>query len=128
MKPHVKFLRKNFQARVRIGNLKAADTCEKCLAHKSQFTRPLELHHRFPLKDVDPESGYDPNVQENLSTLCHTCHTAFHACYEELPFDDFINNIPLDEMRSRLKDYRDEKDRRRAIAIAKHRGKGKQKQ
>jgi hypothetical protein len=79
------------------------------------------MHHKIAIKDVDPESGFDPNVQENIGTLCKSCHRAFHVSYEHLPYEQFITEVPLEEALARLKTYRDEKDRKRAIEAAKHR-------
>lgn len=120
MKPHVKFLRKQFQRLTKDGVIVAADTCEKCLKHKDEFHRKLELHHKIALKDVDPDSGFDPNVQDNISTLCHDCHKGYHACYEDMDFIKWLKTVSLEETYEKLSAYRQEKARIRELNRIKH--------
>jgi len=84
----------------------------------------LELHHIVPIKDVDPDSGFDPNVQSNLVTLCTDCHKSYHACYEESypseKFLDWLHFVPMDEVTTRLRDYRKAKRLERYKHALKH--------
>lgn len=120
MKPHVKQLRKEFQNLVRRGLLTPDDCCAKCHL-KPPACPQLELHHKFPLKDVDPDGDFDPNVESNLVTLCHDCHKGYHVAYEDLLIDDWITNVPLDEVYQRLTAHREEKLASRRAHAAKHR-------
>lgn len=43
---------------------------------------PLELHHITPLRD--PKGNGRHNNPENLETLCHDCHAAWHNTAEGL--------------------------------------------
>jgi len=81
------------------------------------------MHHIISLSSLEPDTTYDPNVQENLVTLCHSCHQGFHKGYE----DDYTNEIirwidevPLDEVRSKLAQYNKEKAERKEFNRLKH--------
>ena len=120
MKPLVKQLRKEFQALVKRGVLVSDDRCAKCRKHRDEFDRPLELHHKRAIKDVEPHSSFNPNVQSNLVTLCHDCHKGYHVSYEDMDMDDFLTGPLLDEVYSKLQAYRDEKQRSRESHKRKH--------
>ena len=121
MLPHVKRLRKEFQSLCRQGVITAADCCAKCSRSSAEVFQ-LELHHIIPIKDAPDDYSFNPNTQENIVTLCTDCHKAYHAVYEDLTIDDYINNVQLIEAYSRLQEYRDLKDARRQEAMKKHRG------
>ena len=59
LKPHVKQLRKEFQQLQRNGILKSNDSCDKC-GKSCPEVKQLELHHKIALKDVEPDSGFNP--------------------------------------------------------------------
>ena len=124
MRPHVKALRKNFQSRTKLGQLVAASNCAKCGTTAEESGKKLELHHIISLASLEPESTFDPNVQENLITLCHACHQSFHKCYEDDYEDrimDWIKEAPLEEVRQRHSQYRQEKIAKKLVNAAKHR-------
>ena len=121
MKPEVKALRKAFNDLRSSGLLCTADNCQKCQRSSDEVFQ-LELHHKISLKHFDQHIGVDLNAQDNLITLCSDCHKAYHAVYEDLTIDDYINNVQLIEAYRRLQEYRDLKDARRQEAIKKHRG------
>lgn len=120
MKSHVQFLRKIYQTRQLAGRFTVADNCLKCHKHKDELPRCLELHHKIALKNVDPKSNYDPNVQDNLVTLCHECHKGYHVSYEHMDIDEWVATIPLEEVYQKLAEYRAERKRRDRAAIRKH--------
>lgn len=109
MRDHVKALRKTFQSRTKNGLLVAACNCAKCGITAEESGRKLELHHIVSLRSLEPDDSFDPNVQENLITLCHRCHQSFHKCYEdsyEGSITDWLENVPVDELDARFRDYR----------------------
>ena len=119
MRPHVKRLRKEFQIRVKLGLITADDTCLKCHRPKDQVFQ-LELHHKIHLKDVEEGSDFDPNVPENVATLCTDCHKGYHVSYEEMEFNDWLENVSILEMYKKLDEYREEKRKSRAFHKNKH--------
>jgi hypothetical protein len=62
------------------------------------------------------------NDQGNIATLCTDCHKAFHVAYEDMEFDDWLENVPLTEAYKILAEYREEKRIYREAQIKKHRG------
>ena len=120
MKPHVKARRKKFQSLVQHGYITLATNCAKCGVDATQC-KQLELHHKFALKDVSPDSDYDPNVQENIITLCNKCHKGYHVSYEDMDMDRWLSEVPLEEVYEKLKAYRDERAAYRTEQIRKHR-------
>ena len=48
---------------------------KKCLCCGA--TKGLSIHH------IIPKSKGGKNGQENLATLCHGCHTAYHSKFEK---------------------------------------------
>ena len=122
MKPHVKALRKEFQSLVKNGYIKLDTNCAKCGVDATQC-KQLELHHKFALKDVDPQSDYNPNVEENVITLCNKCHKGYHVSYEGMDMDQWLTDVPLVEVYEKLQAYRDERTSYRLEQIKKHRGK-----
>ena len=124
MLPHVKRLRKEFQSLCRQGVITAADCCAKCSRSSAEVFQ-LELHHIIPIRDAPDDYSFNPNTQENIVTLCTDCHKAYHACYEPMSFMEYLKQVPLMEAYAKLKDYRDEKQRRRQEHINKHRGRRK---
>lgn len=129
MRPHVKALRKTYQSRLKMGKLVAASNCAKCGITAEQSGRSLELHHIVSLTSLEPEDTYDPNVQENLTTLCHRCHQAFHKCFEDTYGDDrlleWIQDVPMDEVNSQLTQFQARRAKIRQQHINKHKFKNK---
>lgn len=119
MKPHVKQLRKEYQTLLKRGAFIKDSCCAKCSATETTDVR-LELHHKVSLKDVDPESTFNPNTQDNLITLCRTCHRGYHVSYEDMGMDAWLTDVPLDIIYHKLQDYRDEKARLRLEHINNH--------
>ena len=120
MKPHVKLLRKEFQQLQRDGVLNLKDACEKC-GKSCPEIKQLELHHKIALKDVEPNSGFNPNTQANLVTLCNNCHKGYHVSYEDMDMDEWLTDVPLEIVYQKLKAYREEKNKIRQQHIRKHR-------
>jgi 5-methylcytosine-specific restriction endonuclease McrA len=119
MLPHVKRLRKEFQSLCKNGLITAAECCAKCQRPAAEVHQ-LELHHIIAIKDVAPDSDFNPNTQENIVTLCTDCHKAYHVSYEELTIDQYLKDIPLTEAYKLLAEYRRQKEERRRQARAKH--------
>jgi len=103
-----------------MGKIRAADICLKC-QRRAEDVFQLELHHKFPIKDVEPDSGFDPNVQENIATLCTDCHKGLHIGYEDMPFDEWLSTVSIKEMYEQLAAYREEKRNKKAEHAARHR-------
>ena len=120
MKPHVKLLRKEFQQLQRNGVLNLMDACEKCGKSCSEV-KQLELHHKVALKDVEPNSGFNPNTQDNLVTLCNNCHKGYHVSYEDMDMDEWLTDVPLEIVYQKLQAYREKKNQIRLQNIRKHR-------
>lgn len=120
----VKVLRKEFQHQVKLGNIRYESCCAKC-GRTSDEVLQLELHHIVSLNQCPPERGYEPNVQENIITLCFDCHLAYHRCFEdEYPEDSILNwldQIPMEVVNQRLAKYRSEREERRRFHMNKHR-------
>ena len=128
MRPHVKALRKKFESRLQAGLLKVANQCAKCGVTEGECGRPLQLHHVRSLSSLEPDDSYDPNVQDNLVTLCHQCHQAYHKCYEKQTDDDFnhfLHKVPLEEAWEQYRLNREAVHERRRREIAKHHRKNK---
>lgn len=102
-----------------MGKLKAADNCLKCQRTADEVFK-LELHHKIAIKDVDPDSDFDPNVQENLATLCTDCHKGFHVSYEDMDFDEWLQNVSIEVMYEKLAAYRAEKLRKKREHAMRH--------
>ena len=122
MKPEVKRLRKQFMDLRSRGLIVAADSCLKC-QRSAQDVFQLELHHKVPIKEALAHPGVEINSSENIATLCTDCHKAFHVSYEHMPFDQWLEEVPLTEAYKLLKEYRDERERYRKAQIRKHRNK-----
>ena len=124
MRPHVKLLRKKFQALTKSGYLKVDSTCCKCSKTAEELDRKLELHHIVPLNSLESFDTFNPNVPSNLITLCHECHQAYHKCYEDDYFGaaviGYINDVPLEVAYEALRIYRSEKQRRKEMNTLKH--------
>jgi len=121
MQPHVKRLRKEFQALCKRGVINASPCCAKCSRTKDQVFQ-LELHHIISIKDLAPDSTFNPNTQDNIVTLCTDCHKAYHVSYEEMGFIEYLNDVPLVDAYAKLQEYRDAKQRHRIEQMRKHRG------
>ena len=109
MRDHVKALRKRFQSKTKAGLLVAASNCAKCGTTAEESGRKLELHHIVSLSSLEPDDQFDPNVQDNLTTLCHRCHQSFHKCFEDVYGDDiqkWIEEVDMDDVISKFKAYR----------------------
>lgn len=121
----VRKLRKDFQQKVKSDLLKYDSCCCKC-GRTSEEVIQLELHHIVSLNSCPPERGFDPNVQENLLTLCFDCHLSYHRCFEdEYPEESiliWLKDVSLDEVNKRIEIYREERAERRKFHIAKHKG------
>ena len=124
MRPHVKILRKKFQALTKNGVLKTECTCCKCSKTADELGRKLELHHIVPLNSLEPTDTFDPNVPSNLMTLCHSCHQAYHQCYEDkypnTGVIDYVNDVPVEEAHEVLRLHRLEKRRKSEMHRLKH--------
>lgn len=120
MKPYVKLLRKDYQNKVQAGLLCLDDHCAKCKLSVPDVNQ-LELHHKVALKDVDPDSGFNPNTQDNLVTLCHECHKGYHVSYEDMDMNEWLTDVPLDVIYEKLASYRKQKEESRKQARRKHR-------
>ena len=120
----VKVLRKKYQQLLKQGKLRYDTCCCKC-GRSSEEVIQLELHHIVSLNQCPPERDFNPNVQSNLITLCFDCHLAYHRCFEEsFPEEkivDWLNNVSMDEVNSKLTQYRKEREERRRFHIEKHR-------
>ena len=121
MQPHVKRLRQEFQIKVKVGEITASDCCAKC-SRSAHEVFQLELHHIIAIKDVSPDSTFNPNTQENVVTLCTDCHKAYHACYEPMDFKEYLADVPLIDAYAKLHEYREQKRIHRAEQARKHRG------
>jgi 5-methylcytosine-specific restriction endonuclease McrA len=119
MKPHVKHHRRIYQQRLSDGLLKAADTCEKC-QRSCDEVKQLQLHHKVPIKSVPIDSDFDPNTQDNLATLCNSCHKGYHVSYEDMPYDEWLETIPVEVVWEKLRIYREQKDATRKFHRLKH--------
>ena len=121
MKPHVKQLRREFNDLRKQGVICAADTCLKC--HRTaDLVFQLELHHKVPIKDALLYPDITINDPDNIATLCTDCHKAFHVAYEDMEFDKWLQEVPLQEAYKLLAEYREEKRLHRLQQIKKHRG------
>jgi cytochrome c553 len=120
MQPHVKRLRQEFQIKVKMGEIIASDCCAKC-SRSAHEVFQLELHHIIAIKDVPPDSTFNPNTQENIITLCTDCHKAYHVSYEHIPITEYLSNVTLQEAYLKLKHYRDARDAHRREQAKKHR-------
>ena len=119
MKPNVKHYRRLFSEQLRLGNIKAADNCDKCRRHRDEVYQ-LELHHKVPIKTVELDADFDPNVPDNIATLCHDCHKGLHVGYEHLRYDTWLSDVAIDEMYEKLRVYREEKEARRLMHAKRH--------
>lgn len=124
MRPHVKKLRKKFQALTRNGVLKPECTCCKCAKTAEDVGRKLELHHIVPLNSLEEFDTFDPNVPSNLMTLCHECHQAYHSCFEEeypcAGVLDFVRDVSIEDAYEALRLFRLEKRRKSEMERLKH--------
>ena len=126
MRDHVKALRKTYQSRVKSGLLVAACNCAKCGTTAEESGRKLELHHIVSLSSLEPDDSFDPNVQDNLTTLCHRCHQSFHKCYEDDYGSDirrWIDEVPVDELDASFQEYRRHVEAKNKMHRDKHRNK-----
>ena len=124
MRPHVKSLRKRFQTLTRMGKLKAAHNCAVCGVTAEESGRKLELHHIVSLSSLEAGDSFDPNVQENLITMCHGCHQTYHKCFEEAYPDqlilDWIRKVPYQSMLDAYASFKKIREAKRREARAKH--------
>lgn len=127
-RPFVRVLRKEFEAKVKRNHLVYDSCCNKCGKHKDEVKFPLELHHVVSLNSCPPERGFNPNVQENLVTLCFDCHLAYHRCFEdtypEQKVLEWLQDVPMEEVNRFLSQFREDRAERRKREIAKHRTSG----
>jgi hypothetical protein len=115
MRPHVKALRTQFDILNRNGAFCLDDKCAKCKRTKEELgVGGLSFHHIISIRSLEPDDPFNPNTQENLATLCLSCHYAYHKCYE-VPFNDdfnrFMDEVPVNVAWKALKAYRREKKR-----------------
>jgi DNA-binding GntR family transcriptional regulator len=58
-------------------------TCQVCGFHTSEFDYTLPVHHMTPFRDYGLENHEKANREDNLITLCCSCHRGIHAAMEE---------------------------------------------
>ena len=112
MHPTVKKLRRNFSLIVKEGGIVAEDICLKCQKGTDDVFQ-LEMHHKIPIFMCLKDRTFDPNTQENIATLCSDCHKGLHVSYEDMVFEDWLENVSIEEMYQKLEEYRAEKKAKR---------------
>ena len=124
IKQHVTTLRKEFDNLAQKGVIKRADCCANCSKTEDQTFR-LELHHVISLSNCPPERGFNPNVQENIITLCYDCHYTYHRVYEaDYPEENILQwmeEVPCEEVYRAGEAHKKAKKEKSRREAAKHR-------
>jgi len=123
-RPFVRVLRKEFQAKVKRNHLVYESCCKKCGKAQDDLKFSLELHHIVSLNACTPERGFNPNVQENLVTLCFDCHLAYHRCFEDAYPEEqilvWLQDVSMEDVNQALNQFRKDRAEKRKREIAKH--------
>ena len=126
IQPHVTKLRKEFDSLARNGHIKRSECCSHC-GRTEEETFRLELHHIISLANCPPERGFNPNVQENIITLCYDCHYAYHRIYEsDYPEEkvlQWIEEVPSEVVFREGEAHKKAKKEKSRREAAKHRKK-----